>query len=829
MWIHDLTAFLEPLFYVTTIDEDKYDHFHHAFNPSIMHWKDDLYLVVCRVILFRVLRNKNTRPIWLHPWKMWDNGHKYFHSDPDRTYRMSFPETQFKKGGKYRETVSSPDFVIHLTSDVHCPYNLTGEREIDSTAIGVLRYNDNKWSSYFPFRFLFEEMNQDARLHRVGDSFFISYNTFTRNDNQTATRMVYRPFLFLNDDMIYFMEERSMVHPDIARPVEKNCVFFGNDVLYSITFGDCFIQRNDKLLQMNQSFNLWKTIYSYTRSYDATFALGTNLIPYKKNRSLMVGHAKIPFRQLLQMREKPSSITKWVDSIIPEFETVYQHGKFIYYMFLVEFDSTTCDITRVSHAFIPTNPRNPHSPYLLVFPCGLCYGRNEEEILISYGEGDVRTKVLSLTTDDVENLLRTEDDMRTDIFDPQSFAYRFDILNTDQWNASPRIFHFGYFYEDNAGDDQYMIMFRLLRNHFVPHYHCYFRNKVNQYQDKEIRKQDIIIFGGGDIVNPFFLDPLQQYIVDRKKHAVSIGMPYLSYESSLSVFDSVSLRNILDLERAKTIIPNVVSYPDVAFLLPLIRPTVPRSLVPNKLVIGVSFPRTWYQRDSLHYISFLQNMCKVFQSLIETNPSIKFILVPFCIRRFKSGENDIFLNRQIQTILNDPSHVDSFVPKSNYFEYMWDIDRQIMENVDFMICGRFHSHIFSINRQIPFVSMTTSRKCEQMMNELQHQSYTFSFKKNADDCPIFTEDDIPSTIAFLQKALDDRDMIRDRIEQYRQKNILPRLQDFLTYYKNIVFPTDDTSTVPTNDLADSPPDDDSLITTTNHDSPPDDDSPFQSN
>lgn len=84
-------------------------------------------------------------------------------------------------------------------------------------------------------------------------------------------------------------------------------------------------------------------------------------------------------------------------------------GNYIYMMVIFEFDKTGT-IRRISNAFIPTESRCKHLPYFLCFPVGITYGRNENEILISYGEGDVRCKIWSLTRDNMKDLLSTEEE-----------------------------------------------------------------------------------------------------------------------------------------------------------------------------------------------------------------------------------------------------------------------------------------------------------------------------------------------------------------------------------------------------------------------------------
>lgn len=804
MWIHDWTKQLTALLPQSVYEDDRFDCVHHVLNPSIMHWKDDLFIVAYRSIVYRISKEKNTKSLWMHPWKIWDNGYKYYHDDPDRLYYLKFPRSSsFRKPGhdKYRKTPGlSPDFFINFSSDnnrrlsdIFHDYN---EIEIDTTSIAILQYTSDEWHVKRSYPFMFEnEMNHDARLHRFGDSFFISYNAYFF-DKQEVVRMMYRPFIIYEEEevpVMYFFEERPMIDSNIARDVEKNCVFIGDDVLYSISSGECKIQRNNILYQIDQNI-FWQKIFNATREYDAVFSLSTNVIPYLKNRWLMAGHVKIPFRSI-QKRDPISGSKKswleWINNL--SWKNIYSHGKYIYYTFFIEFNAQY-QITRVSHAFIPTTAKESHLPFLLVFPSGLEYGRNREEIIMTYGEGDIRTKALSLSVDSMEDLLHTEEEMRLDVFDPESpIEFRFELLDINWWNKRPHIFHFGYFFEDNAGDDQYVMLFRLLQRKYAKEYVCRFRNQLGKFQEKEVQKQDIVIFGGGDIINPFFLEPLRHYLIHHKKFAVSIGMPYLTYEKDLQYFDTVSLRNVLDFKRLQDN-PNdeykprqLVSYPDLAFLLPFVRPTIPRPISFAKIVVGISFPRTWYRRDSSNYFHLVRGLSTVFRQLLDRNPEIHLVFIPFCVRRRKINENDMILNHQFQQLLMEYHNRVRVVITPDDPSYVWSIDNEIHKNIDFMICGRFHSHIFSINRQIPFVSLSASRKCEQLMMELQHEKYFIKFPKDMDDCPIFNEKkDIHKTIVFLENAIHHRELIRYQIENFRQDNILPRMKSFLVFYDQLL-------------------------------------------
>ena len=92
------------------------------------------------------------------------------------------------------------------------------------------------------------------------------------------------------------------------------------------------------------------------------------------------------------------------------------------------------------------------------------------------------------------------------------------------------IYVVGYFGHNNAGDEQYKITFDYIFETYIPNI-C---NYTVTYVDCDVIKNinildtDIIILGGGDILNNYFLDEIILKFEGKpnKIIAVSVGLPY---------------------------------------------------------------------------------------------------------------------------------------------------------------------------------------------------------------------------------------------------------------------------------------------------------------
>src|ERR1044071_9621718 len=158
MWIIDLT-------HLVRLNKLNY----YCFNPSLVHLKENIYVLVYRVVQYDI-------PIEYHPWKIWDGGYKYF----DNSLQVMQKKYRTDYGGERIIRIEDRNY-IELSS------------EFDSTGIAFLKFDGHKFSVVHNVNNIFgKEMNQDARIIKIGSEYVISYNVFEIKEDKTYVRHRYR-------------------------------------------------------------------------------------------------------------------------------------------------------------------------------------------------------------------------------------------------------------------------------------------------------------------------------------------------------------------------------------------------------------------------------------------------------------------------------------------------------------------------------------------------------------------------------------------------------------------------------------------------------------
>jgi hypothetical protein len=486
---------------------------------------------------------------------------------------------------------------------------------------------------------------------------------------------------------------------------------------------------------------------------------------------------------------------------------VYKHGKFIYFLFFIEF-TASYEITRLSSAFIPTDDNSPHSPFLLCFSTGLT--RYKDKYILSYGEGDVRTKFFTFTSFFLENMLYTNDELF--LLD----HYPFELFCIDTWNQTPRIDYYGYFNQRNVGDDAFVVMYRYFHRKAMtcvePKKRLLFR--FSHDIDMKTTSSNIrtIILGGGDIINPFFMEKIVSTTVSI--HAVSVGIPYLDSMHFLKKFNSVVLRNSLDYHSIKTksVLPSnvhLMSFPDLVFgfyrfLSTPVHFTSPlreeKQQEPPR--IGLNICRTYYEKESFFYTSFIQTLSSTLENVLHVIPYTRLYSIPFCTPSKKHEEDDRVIHQHIYSFLQQSPVSFEWVNVFDSHHFTSDVDNVLytlrcVQAMDFLICTRFHAHIFAIVAGVPFVSLAPSRKCRQLLQELHLTELSFPFDVTANDHPRPIQSPQKLSQWILEKYRQKND-IQHKIQHVLQHTILPRYQDFEKYWHRFLihFTTSSLFTIP---------------------------------
>jgi hypothetical protein len=554
--------------------------------------------------------------------------------------------------------------------------------EFDSTGLALVEFVNYKFNLIWNIAELFpNEMNQDARIQYIDGKYSIIYNVFDSQGVKLRTRE-----LRMSEDKISLTKERFLFN-HIYRDVEKHACYekHGNKIQYAI--GEDFLEfiENGMKYKRKVYSNRFQDLLNRYGKENVLFSLSTPSIDYKQNY-LACGHAKFLYKKIVPEFDFLTNI---------DMSRIIQHGKYIYFLYLYEF-SPHGDILRISTMFLPTIA-NCHLPYLLAMPMGLTKIPNNK-IMIGYGEGDCRTKCLILNTNEVESLLN--DTNVTPCF------------LTEQLN----ICHVGYFGHKNCGDDAFEYVFRYLYKN-TPHRYYFSNSHFNI-------NSSLNILGGGDVINDYFAKNVSENSI-----ALSVGIPYSDFNSLLCKFKSVYLRNENDYEKLKKQYNNCHYVPDLAFLLPRVFGEVDN--ITKTSTIGIILARTYFNiRYPNLYIDFCKQIAKFIDLAIE-HSNCKFCFIPFCVNKKNNQENDLLI---IEDVLKYVTHIEStdiFIAKESNFaqETYFKI-----ASMDFNICSRFHSHVFSMIHNVSFISLTCGKKCIEFMKDLPECLYRL--KKNEIDLPI---------------------------------------------------------------------------------------------
>lgn len=416
----------------------------YTFNPSLTHWKDDLYLCVYRrFVRYPELYQKST---------MYDYTDKGFAND-----------------------INHPWF-----GGVNSIFWFKSLYGFDNTGIVLLKINNdnnevvlykdfNTTNAYYTNGIQITTPGElikgvDARLAKIKENkFIISYNnwiidnTLILKDNKDCGEgcgLIETCIIELEENLgdVYLIAYPPVVIcPEISNRLEKNWSFWNyNDEIF-FSYG---IYKNHDVYQVEIEFNntlscklpskYLKTKFNETTScfeklrdqctYNYVDEYG-NLT----NKSLIhvsvttpsinyisdyiyigVGHIKYEYSKTIPVNSSNlcNKLYQFTKSL--EFSSKKNaHPFYIYLMFIYTFNAKTGKILKISDMFIPYNES------MLCFPSGITK-TNNNEFLISYGVSDASCYYLKATREDIDNILHNASDSKC--FENIKFLYDFDTV-----------------------------------------------------------------------------------------------------------------------------------------------------------------------------------------------------------------------------------------------------------------------------------------------------------------------------------------------------------------------------------------------------------------
>jgi len=341
------------------------------------------------------------------------------------------------------------------------------------------------------------------------------------------------------------------------------------------------------------------------------------------------------------------------------------------------------------------------------------------------------------------------------------------------------IYVIGYFGHGNLGDETYKVTFNFIFQTFLP------KNDLNNYnihyldcdtiKPHNFNDTDIIILGGGDILNDYFLDKVILKFRNKpnKIIAVSVGIPYIDLiinTNKLNIIDYIFVRTKQDLDLFKEFyhVHRIFYLPDISYYLlnlpklTLTNPTIEskthnlfkklESIKKHQKIIAITLSQHIYSDNSDYYTNIIQSINQFVKYLLTFGYHVVFL--PFNTNQTDTGthENDILIHNDILSNLNNLDHITNID-----FTIEPNIILQLYDYFYITVPMRFHATLFSIYKCIPMLPMFTTRKIKNLLLDINY-NYSVQLKCNDHDLPIYL--DIKSLISQFAQLIETYDDVQ---------------------------------------------------------------------
>jgi polysaccharide pyruvyl transferase WcaK-like protein len=334
-----------------------------------------------------------------------------------------------------------------------------------------------------------------------------------------------------------------------------------------------------------------------------------------------------------------------------------------------------------------------------------------------------------------------------------------------------RIIIVGYYDHANLGDEQYKETFEYMLDKYLPqkiNYEILFID-CDMLPSISVINTDIIILGGGDILNYYFIDKIYDIFHNRpnKILAVSVGLPYsdiLMNTNKLNIIDFIFIRTKKDINLFSRYFTKerIFYLPDISFYIT--RSSLSKKSKKNIIHNTPSIQNHWY--NAIHQLKKQENKKKIiafslsrhiynkqnpeyYQNIIqEISVFISFliksgyfiVLLPFntsntISEREHNLENDIFIHTDIMDVIhNKYSYISENILNIDFTLSTKEV-LQIYDYVYVSIPMRFHACLFSIYKRIPILPLFTQKKIRNLLIDIQWTHF-YELPKNDKDVPI---------------------------------------------------------------------------------------------
>lgn len=272
----------------------------------------------------------------------------------------------------------------------------------------------------------------------------------------------------------------------------------------------------------------------------------------------------------------------------------------------------------------------------------------------------------------------------------------------------------GFYDKANLGDEAFKTAFQII----FPNVKFTFVN--SDKTDTDVSEYDAAICGAGNLINPYFLDKFSATLknFDKLKILFGVGVPWpdILKLGMLDDYDYVFTRDKVDVqlivERTGLCKSRVFYIPDIVFSFP--KPIRYHNYNPK---IGVFLHRgltRYYDKtktDIAEFLNYISKYGKIYFYRFDTSGA--------------EWQDDINANNEVQPLVTGSIQDDTIFTDKEMV--------QLMANLDYAICARFHAHVMASIAGTPFISLSTTRKTVELMKDLGLSQYQIEFDADGEN------------------------------------------------------------------------------------------------
>lgn len=287
-------------------------------------------------------------------------------------------------------------------------------------------------------------------------------------------------------------------------------------------------------------------------------------------------------------------------------------------------------------------------------------------------------------------------------------------------DKSKSVLILGYYNRHNFGDDLFQYVFESI----LTNCNCHFYNFDDIKTINTSTTFDLVIIGGGDILNEMYFNTENLKFIqnlDCPVYCIGIGVSFPNTISLLDICDFFFMRNKTDYARIRDRygIEYTDSIPDLGFFLgnpdysKLSQDT--HQLLTNTKVgvtkIGISLPYTWIANNP-SYERIIDNIVHTITALAQT---FEIVFIPFDTGHNPLNSDLLFIN-DLERRTTNIQHKITYIKET-------DISPQRMIEIyqmfDLLIGSRFHSIIMAILCEKPFVCLHSTTKLSLLQQDYE--------------------------------------------------------------------------------------------------------------